>query len=64
MVNRKNLKTGGQADGRTDRQTTDDRRSEKLTIAFSSSELKNITFIYPNFLYGLTIGVLGMPKVS
>ena len=29
-----------QTDGQTDRQTTDDRRSEKLTLAFSSGELK------------------------
>ena len=35
--NVKSLRTHGQ----TDRQTTDDRRSEKLTWAFSSSELKN-----------------------
>ena len=28
-------------DGRTDRQTTDDMRSEKLTCAFSSGELKS-----------------------
>ena len=32
----------GQTDGRTDRQTTDDRWSEKLTWAFSSGELKTI----------------------
>ena len=30
-----------QTDGRTDRQTPDDRWSEKLTWAFSSGELKN-----------------------
>ena len=30
----------GQTDGQTDRQTTDDRWSEKLTWAFSSGELK------------------------
>ena len=35
-----------QTDGPTDRQTTDDRWSEKLTWAFSSGELKWLTLIY------------------
>ena len=38
--NVKSLQTDKQTDGRTDRQTTDDRWSEKLTWAFSSGELK------------------------
>ena len=42
VENRKSLQTGGQMDIRqTHRQTTDERRSEKLTWAFSSGELKN-----------------------
>ena len=40
VENRKSLQTDGQTDRRTDRQTTDERRSEKLTWAFSSGELK------------------------
>ena len=43
VKNRKSLQTDGQTDRqtdrRTDRQTTDERRSEKLTWAFSSGEL-------------------------
>ena len=39
--NGKSLQTGGQ----TDRRTTDDRRSEKLTWAFSSGELKTFYFL-------------------
>ena len=35
-------RTDRQTDGQTDRQTTDERRSEKLTWAFSSGELKTI----------------------
>ena len=38
VENRKSLQT----DRRTDRQTTEDRRSEKLTWAFSSGELKQL----------------------
>ena len=42
--NVKSLQTDGQSDGRTDRQTTDDRWSEKLTWAFSTGELKKVNF--------------------
>ena len=37
--NVKSLQTDGQTEGRTDGRTTDNRRSEKLTWAFSSDEL-------------------------
>ena len=39
VENRKSLQTDRQTDRRTDGQTTDERRSEKLTWAFSSGEL-------------------------
>ena len=67
VENRKSLQTDGrtdrQTDRRTDRQTTDDRRSEKLTCAFSSSELKirqtfrlaNDSCVFPIFIVYINV---------
>ena len=41
----KSLQADGRTDGQTDRQTTDDRWSEKLTWAFSSGELKTLKLL-------------------
>ena len=50
--NVKSLQTDRQTDGRTDRQTTEDRWSEKLTWAFSSGEVKKFCY---NFAFAIII---------